>query len=450
MAKILIVDDEQSVRESLAMTLRYERHETIEAPHGKAALATVQAEPSIEVVFCDVKMPEMDGLEVLEKLQELDPELKVIMISGHGTIETALEATRLGAFEFLEKPLDQDRVLLTLRNALKQTKLETGTRRLQGELNERWRIIGDSPPIQELRQTIERIAPTDARVLITGENGTGKELVARNLHFLSQRADQPFVDLNCAALPRELIESELFGYEKGAFTGAETAREGRFEQADGGTLFLDEIGDMDLEAQAKVLRVLETAEVQRVGSKQSKTVDVRVIAATNKDLHEEVGEGRFREDLLYRLEVIPIIVAPLRERAGDLGLLLERFLEEFCARHDLPKKSFDAGALKTLMRWDWPGNVRELRNFVERAVLLVNGTEIAAGDLERLSSSRTARVSDESVFDCATYEEFKATSERLFLQKKLNENGWNIKRTAESLGMQRSNLYKKIDRYQLK
>ncbi|MEZ6194217.1 MAG: sigma-54 dependent transcriptional regulator [Planctomycetota bacterium] len=449
MAKILIVDDEESVRDSLAMILRYERHETIEAPNGKTALATLDAEPSIDVVFCDVKMPGMDGLEVLDAIRARDPDQKVIMISGHGTIETAVEATKRGAFEFLEKPLDQERILLSLRNAMTQSRLETGTRRLQSELHDKWRIIGDSTSMAELRATIERIAPTDARVLVTGENGTGKELVARNLHILSKRHDEPFVDLNCAALPRELIESELFGYEKGAFTGAESARAGRFEQADRGTIFLDEIGDMDLEAQAKVLRVLETGEVQRVGGKTGKVVDVRVIAATNKDLHEEVREGRFREDLLYRLEVIPIVVPPLRDRAADLPALLAKFLEDFCDKYQLARKTFSAEALAALGRLEWPGNVRELRNFTERAVLLVPGTEIGPADLARLSSN-PARVYDESVFDCATYEEFKATSERLYLQKKLEEFGWNIKRTAEALGMQRSNLYKKIDRYNLK
>ncbi|MEE9394494.1 MAG: sigma-54 dependent transcriptional regulator [Planctomycetota bacterium] len=449
MAKVLIIDDEESVRDSVAMILRYARHETIEAPNGKSGLATLALEPSIDVVLCDVKMPQMDGLEVLAEIKRLHPQMKVIMISGHSTIDTAVEATKLGAFNFLEKPLDQDRVLLTVANAAESTELRSDVRKLKTELLDKWRILGDSTTMKELRSTIERIAATDARVLITGENGTGKELVARNLHHLSNRSAGAFVDLNCAALPRELIESELFGYRKGAFSGADSDKMGRLEQADKGSLFLDEIGDMDLAAQAKVLRVLETSEVQRLGGKDSIKVDVRVVAATNKDLQEAVAEGLFREDLLYRLNVIPIHIAPLRERNDDLPLLLEKFTEEFCSKYNLAKKTFSAAALTELRQHRWPGNVRELRNFTERAVLLVSADEIDAPDLAKLSTN-PAKVYHESVFDCATFEEFKATSEKLYLQKKLDENDWNIKRTAENLGMQRSNLYKKLDRYSLK
>ncbi len=449
MAKILIVDDDDSVRQSVAMILRYAKHEVVEAENGRRGLHALEQDPAIDVVLCDVKMPQMDGLECLTKMIELRADLPVVMISGHGTIETAVEATKRGAFDFIEKPLDQDRVLLCVRNAADRARLADETRELKTELADRWRICGESPAVRKLRTTIERIAPTDARVLITGENGTGKELVARNLHAFSRRAAAPFVDVNCAAIPRELIESELFGHEKGAFTGADRAQTGRFEQADGGTLFLDEIGDMDLAAQAKVLRVLESGEVQRVGAAKGVAVDVRVIAATNKIVEEEVAEGRFREDLLYRLNVIPIHLPPLRERREDIPLLLERFMDEVVAKYELGPRPFRPEAVELLKGLPWPGNIRELRNFVERVLLLAVDDEIAAGDIERLSSQKP-HPEDGDVFSIGSFEEFKAESERLFLQKKLAENDWNIKRTAEVLGMQRSNLYKKIDRYNLK
>ncbi|MFT7616697.1 MAG: two-component system nitrogen regulation response regulator NtrX [Planctomycetota bacterium] len=450
MAKILIVDDEDSVRQSVSMILRYARHEVVEASTGRRALAALKEHEDVVAVLCDVKMPEMDGLEALSQVTELYPGLPVIMISGHGTIDTAVEATKRGAFDFLEKPLDQDRLMLCVRNALEQAALKTETKNLRGELSDKWRMLGDSLAMKEIKQTIERIGPTDARVLVTGDNGTGKELVARNLHAFSSRMSKPFIDVNCAAIPSELIESELFGHEKGAFTGADRQKTGRFEQADQGTLFLDEIGDMAQEAQAKVLRVLETNEVQRVGSGESIKVDVRVIAATNKNLEEEVTEGRFREDLLFRLNVIPIHLPPLRERPEDIQILLEKFTVEICHKYDMPPKNFSPEAQEHMKRLSWPGNVRELRNFSERAVLLSSGEqEITLEDLERLTTKASA-VFSESIFAIGTFEEFKATSERLFLQKKLEENEWNIKRTAESLGMQRSNLYKKIDRYNLK
>ena len=449
MPKILIVDDEDAVRSSVGMILRYDRYEVTEATDGHRALAILAKDASITVVLCDVKMPGMDGLECLAEIRRLYPKIHVIMISGHGTIETAVEATKSGAYDFIEKPLDQDRLLLTVRNALKTVELRSETRQLRGELIEQWKILGDSAVIVDIRATIERIAPTDARVLVTGENGTGKELVARNLHAFSERSAAPFVDLNCAAIPKDLIESELFGHEKGSFTGADSKKIGRIQQADGGTLFLDEIGDMDLAAQAKVLRVLETNEVQPVGSGDRIKVDVRVVAATNKQLDEEVAESRFREDLLYRLNVIPIHLPALRERPEDLPLLLTKFTTDVCHGYDLEPRTFTTEAIDHLRRLRWPGNIRELRNFTERAVLLAAGQEIGIEDLEKLTS-RTSEVYSDSIFSCPTFEEFKGTSEKLFFQKKLEENDWNIKRTAESLGMQRSNLYKKIDRYGLK
>ena len=449
MAKILIVDDEDSVRQSVGKILRYAKYETLEAENGRKALLVLDQDADVDVVLCDVKMPLMDGLECLSAMVEKRPGLHVIMISGHGTIETAVEATKRGAFDFIEKPLDQDRLILTVRNALENATLKSQTVKLRAELIDRWRILGESGLIKQIRATIDRIAATDARVLITGENGTGKELIARNLHALSNRIDAPFVDVNCAAIPTELIESELFGHEKGAFTGADKAKTGRFEQADGGSLFLDEIGDMDLTAQAKVLRALETGEIQRVGSSASKTVDVRVISATNKDLDEEVQAGNFREDLLYRLNVIPLHSPPLRDRPEDLSLLLSRFTREICHKYDMETKIFSNEAILYLQQLTWPGNVRELRNFAERCILLTPKDSIEKPDLELLTS-KTQEVYGDGIFAIPSFEEFKAQSEKLFLQKKLEENGWNVKRTAEALGMQRSNLYKKIDRYNLK
>ncbi len=449
MSRILIVDDEEAVRESVSMALEYVGHSVVQARHGKDALDVLEKDPSIEVVLCDVKMPVMDGLETLEAMRDRWPDRPVVMISGHGTVETAVEATKKGAFDFIEKPLDQDRLTLTVRNAIRSAELEAEARNLKDELLDKWRIIGESPSIEAVRKTIERIAPTDARVLITGDNGTGKELVARNLHLLSRRSKAPFVDVNCAAIPRELIESELFGHVKGAFTGADRDKTGRFEQAHGGTLFLDEIGDMDITAQAKVLRVLESGRVQRVGEPGDRQVDVRIIAATNKDLEEEVREGRFREDLLYRLNVIPIHLAPLRERAEDIPILLEKFSSDACRKYELPCKSFTPEAIARLQRMEWSGNIRELRNFAERVVLLSPSDTIGPKELDLLGT-QNPRGLDESVFSAPTFEEFKQLSEKLYLQKKLVENEWNIKRTAESIGMQRSNLYKKIDRYNLK
>ncbi len=449
MAKVLIVDDEHAVRESLSLTLRYARHECVEVGSGKEALAALEHEADIDLVFCDVKMPEMDGLECLERMQEMRPGLQVVMISGHGTIETALEATKKGAYEFIEKPLDSDRLLLTIRNALASHELATDVRTLRVELAEKWTIIGESAGIKHIRDTIDRIAPTEARVLITGENGTGKELVARNLHHFSKRASKPFIDVNCAAIPTELIESELFGHEKGAFTGAHARKIGRIEQANGGTLFLDEIGDMDLSAQAKVLRALETNTVQRVGGDATLDVDVRVLAATNRNLEDDVAEGRFREDLLYRLNVIPVHVPPLRERPDDITPLLDRFVQTFREQHGLSKKCFSRAAIERLQQLRWSGNVRELRNLTERCLLMTTEDVMEPEHIEPLFGGTTNVYSD-NIFTCASFEEFKQKSERLFLEKKLNENDWNIKRTAESLGMQRSNLYKKIDRYNLK
>jgi two-component system nitrogen regulation response regulator NtrX len=370
------------------------------------------------------------------------------MISGHGTIETAVEATQLGAYDFLEKPLDTDRILLTIRNAVKTVDLTSENERLREEVGGRYEIVGSSRAIKEVLQVIEKVAPTPARVLITGENGSGKELVARAIHRLSPRADKPFVEVNCAAIPSELIESELFGHMKGSFTGAFADRAGKFEQADGGTLFLDEVGDMSLAAQAKVLRALEEGVVTRIGASKAIEVDVRVIAATNKSLEEEIAGGRFREDLYYRINVVPAEVPPLRVRRDDIPALVERFGVDLSVNFGVKPKKFDNSALEALSARDWPGNVRELRNAVERLLILTTGDSVSAADIGRLGGMiQETGLGD--LMSCETFEDFKQEAERAFLRGKLGENGWNVSETARKLSMPRSNLYKKIEKYGL-
>jgi len=403
-----------------------------------------------QLVLLDVKMAGMDGLTVLSELRQVDPQALVVMISGHGTIATAVEATQRGAHDFLEKPLDTDRVLLTLRNALQHVGLTHEVRALREAAERQYEIVGSSPVVAALIERIEKVAPTPSRVLITGENGTGKELVARAIHRLSPRGSKPFVEVNCAAIPSELIESELFGHVKGSFTGAFADRTGKFEQADGGTLFLDEVGDMSLAAQAKVLRVLEEGVVTPIGSVRSVTVDVRVIAATNKRIEEEIGAGRFREDLLYRLNVVPIDVPPLRNRREDVPLLVEHFVTRLAAIQGVPPRRLSAGALERLQRHGWPGNVRELRNTVERLLILAAGATIQESDVVRLLGPAGAEDGlGGSLLASSTFERFKQDAERVFLLAKLREHDWNVSETARSLAMPRSNLYKKIERYGL-
>ncbi len=446
---VLVVDDEGDIREALEMILRYEKYEVRTAADGAAALATLDAW-SPDAVLLDVKMPGRDGLEVLEEIRRRRPGLPVVMISGHSDRNTGWAAARKGAFDFLDKPLDEGQVLVTVRNAMAMGRVERENQALRGKVAERWRILGDSAPIRAVLATIEKVAPAQARVLITGGNGAGKELVARNIHERSHRWRGPFVEVNCAAIPRELVESELFGHEKGAFTGAAAARAGKFEQADGGTLFLDEIGDMDTSAQAKVLRALEENSVERVGGRGPVPVDVRVVAATNKDLLEEVSEGRFREDLYYRLAVVPIHLPPLAQRRDDVPLLARHFLEEACKRNDLdPPRRFTEDAEALLSRQEWPGNVRQLRNLVERVAILCAGPAIAAAEIEPYLVARPRRGGDPFTA-AATFEEFKEQAERTFLLQRLEENSWNVKHTAELLGMQRSHLYKKIEKYGLR
>jgi two-component system, NtrC family, nitrogen regulation response regulator NtrX len=449
MARILVVDDEDGIRRVLAQLLEYEGHEVRAAASAGEALS-VYPEFRPDVTFMDVKMARMDGLEALTKVRELDPSAVVIMISGHGTIETAVEATRRGAYDFLEKPLDTDRILLLLRNALQQRGLVEENARLRSEVESRHQIVGRSFAIRQVLERLERVAPTDARVLITGENGTGKELVARAIHRLSPRAAGPFVEVNCAAIPTELIESELFGHLKGSFTGAHEDRAGKFEVAHGGTLFLDEIGDMSLAAQAKVLRALQEGIITRVGGAKPITVDVRVLAATNKDLAEEIRQGRFREDLFYRLNVIPLQLPPLRERRDDVPMLVQHFAEAAVREGTLRPRQFSTEAVERLQRMDWSGNVRELRNTVERLLILSPGDKIGPADVDLLVTGQAASSGlSADILSCSTFAEFKDAAERAFILHKLRENDWNVAETARVLDMPRSNLYKKIERYDL-
>ena len=380
MAKILIIDDERSIRNTLKDILEFEKHQVTLAENGKVGLEAAQAS-TFDVIFSDIKMPEMDGIELLTALKELEVEAPVVMISGHGNIETAVECIKKGAFDFIEKPIDLNRLLITLRNALDKSTLVTETKSLKRKVAKRHQMIGKSVAIEKVRMMIERVAPTDARVLITGDNGTGKEVVARLLFEQSQRVNAPYVEVNCAAIPSELIESELFGHEKGAFTSAIKQRIGKFEQADTGTIFLDEIGDMSLSAQTKVLRVLQESELTRVGSDKSIKVNVRVISATNKDLKKEIELGNFREDLFHRLNVIPIHVPKLDERKDDIPLLVSHFCELICSEQGIQPKKFEKTALELLLKRSWTGNIRELRNVVERLIIL-GGISISKEDVE--------------------------------------------------------------------
>ena len=445
--RLLIVDDEPGIRDALRQVLEFEGLVVKTAASGGEAL-TLYPEFRPHLVFLDVKMAGLDGLETLGRLRDLDPDALVVMISGHGTIATAVEATRRGAFDFLEKPLDSDRLLVTVRNALERVELGSENRKLRSDVEARYEMIGKSPALESVRETIERVGRTDARVLITGENGTGKELVARAIHAASSRRSEAFVEVNCAAIPSELIESELFGHMKGSFTGAVADRAGKFEQADGGTLFLDEIGDMSLAAQAKVLRALQEGVITRIGSTKSLSVDVRVLAATNKDLAEEIAAGRFREDLYYRLNVVPIELPPLRERRDDIPALVAHFVSDLAGKAGVGARSVDDQALKLLCQRDWPGNIRELRNAVERLLILSRGKAVTPGDVARLLGG-AAEAGEAPVPMDGTFESFKQDAERSFLSAKLREHDWNVSETARALHMPRSNLYKKIERYGL-
>ncbi len=449
-ARILVIDDEAAIRESMRMILEYERYECVLAASGPEGLAAVDRE-SPDLVFLDIRMPGMDGLEVLDRIKAINDTLPVVIVSGHGTVATAVEATKRGAFDFIEKPLESERVLVTVRNALDRAQLATENRALRRAENLRYEMIGQSPALARVTDAIRRAAPTSATVLLLGESGVGKELVARAIHRNSQRSRERFVQVNCAAIPEELIESELFGHEKGSFTGATEKQVGKFEQADRGTIFLDEVGDMSAKTQAKVLRVLQEGEVERLGSSRTLKVDVRVIAATNKDLEAEIEQGGFREDLYFRLSVIPIPVPPLRERAEDIPLLVRHFTEIFGRENNYRARRFSPAAIELLQQHRWKGNIRELRNAVERLLIMAPTDLIDVADVREVVRAdrpaeppAAAAVSRERP---GTLREFKETAEREFLVEKLRENGWNITRTAEVIGTPRSNLYKKLEQY---
>ncbi len=437
---VLIVDDEEGIRKSLGDILEDEGYEVIKASDAEEAIKLLDAY-SPDLVFLDIWLPDRDGIEVLEEIKSKVPELPVVMISGHGTIEQAVKATKLGAYDFLEKPLSLDRVLLTTQRALERGTLEKEFHALKADLSKRWQLVGNSEAIKRLKKEIEMVALSSSRILITGESGVGKELVARLIHEKSPRAKGPFIEMNCAAIPQELIESELFGHEKGSFTGAYERKKGKFELADGGTLFLDEVGDMSLPTQAKVLRVIETQEFQRVGGSKNIKVDVRIIAATNKDIKKYVQEGKFREDLYFRLNVIPIHVPPLRERKEDIPVLVEFFLDTLSKELGRPKKKITQKALEMLQQYDWPGNVRELRNIIERLVIMTPSDVITDKDIIFYE------ISKKDYFSIKTLKEAKEAFERDYILRKLQENNFNITKTAEMLEIERSNLHRKIKSY---
>jgi two-component system nitrogen regulation response regulator NtrX len=441
---ILIVDDEPAIQKALRDVLEDEGYRVSAAGNGADALKAI-ADETPDLVFLDIWMPHMDGLETLTELKRMRPDATVVMISGHSTIETAIKATRLGAWDFIEKPLSLEKTLVTVSRALEHGRLARENAALRVQLDQRTEIIGESAPIRALRAQIATAAPTSGRVLIHGENGSGKELVARAIHALSARAEQPFVEVNCAAIPEELIESELFGHERGAFTGALARRRGKFETADRGTLFLDEIGDMSLKTQAKVLRVLEEQAFERVGGRETLRVDVRVIAASNRDVVSLIAQGAFREDLFYRLNVIPIEVPPLRTRKEDVPALVEHFIRVFCAENGKRLKTVASSALTYFMTYEWPGNVRELRNMVERLVIMVPGDTIVAEDLPPPLRPKTEAGAAPG--DGKPLKEARDSFERAYILAELRAQDWNMTRTAERLGIERSHLYRKIRAY---
>jgi two-component system nitrogen regulation response regulator NtrX len=448
-SRILVIDDEVAIRDSLRMILEYEGYEFLGAATGQDGLSLLGRE-TVDLAFLDIKMPGMDGLEVLQRIKAANETVPVVMISGHATVSTAVEATKLGAFDFIEKPLASERVLVTIRNALDRSRLADENQSLRRAVEARHQIVGDSPQLKKVMDAIRRAAPTSATVLIVGESGVGKELVARAIHRNSLRSRERFVQVNCAAIPDDLIESELFGHEKGSFTGATEKQVGKFEQADKGTIFLDEVGDMSLKTQAKVLRVLQEGEVERLGSARTIKVDVRVIAATNKNLEEEIERGNFREDLYFRLAVIPISVPPLRERREDIPLLVRHFADLFARDNNFRPKRVTPAAMDVLQRHRWKGNIRELRNTVERLIIMTPTDAIDLPDLpESIRVDGASRGSDNELIRAGTLREHKEVSERAFLVQKLRETGWNISKTAELIDTPRSNLYKKLEQYKI-
>jgi two-component system nitrogen regulation response regulator NtrX len=456
--QVLIIDDEASIRQSLGAALRDEGFKITAAASGREGMDFLRAE-KFDVVFLDIWMPEMDGIEVLRQIKVEWPDQFVIMMSGHGNIETAVKAVKNGAFDFVEKPLSLERVLVLMQNASSVQDMARENTALRKQVQKNKMLVGESQPLKNIQGLIKRVAPTTGSVLITGENGTGKELVAHSIHALSPRYNKPFVEVNCAAIPEELIESELFGHEKGAFTGATQLRRGKFDLAHGGTLFLDEIGDMSLKTQAKILRILQEQKFERVGGAQTISVDVRIVAATNKDLKAEIHKNQFREDLYYRLNVIPFVVPPLRDRSGDIPLLAAHFLKEFASSHGRPQLLLSPEALEVLTHYSWPGNVRELRNLIERIVILTpesdEGRQVSAATMlnhlndESLSSRFATPVSpggpeDSPSLSGKNLKDARTEFEKDFIIHTLEQNEWNISRTAQVLGIERSHLHRKI------
>ncbi|MEM7374201.1 MAG: sigma-54 dependent transcriptional regulator [Bacteroidota bacterium] len=449
MAKVLIIDDEEVIRSTLEEILEYEDYKVETAADGKEGLDKI-LKNSYNAVICDIKMPKLNGLEVLVKAMDAKPDTPFVMISGHGDIETAVEATKKGAYDFIEKPPDLNRLLLTIRNAIEKKDLVVETKKLKRKISKTRKIIGESPVMEKIQETISRVAPTDARVLVTGSNGTGKELVARWIHEKSPRRGAPIVEVNCAAIPSELIESELFGHEKGSFTGAYKQRIGKFEQANGGTLFLDEIGDMSLSAQAKVLRALQENKITRIGSDKQISVDVRIVSATNKDLLAEIDNNKFREDLYHRLSVILIHVPPLRERREDIPLIVASFIKEISADYGMPNLSITPEAMIELQKLEWTGNVRELHNVIERLAILSDGT-IQDQDVLDYAVPKRKRTKKNGLFDeYDKFQTFKDHVEKQFILRKLEQTGWNISKTAELMDIQRSHLYNKMEKFEIK
>ena len=461
MAKLLIIDDERAIRSTLREILEYENYEVDDIDNGIEGLELIKKQ-NYDLVLCDIKMNKMDGMEVLENAQIIKPDLPFIMISGHGTVETAIEASKKGAFDFVSKPPDLNRLLITVRNALDRGNLVTETKVLKRKVSKTRHILGESDSIGRIKETIERVAPTEARVLITGANGSGKELVARWLHEKSNRSESPLIEVNCAAIPSELIESELFGHEKGSFTSAVKQRIGKFELANGGTLFLDEIGDMSLSAQAKVLRALQEHKITRVGGEKELDVNVRVLAATNKDLLKEIEDGNFRMDLYHRLNVINIHVPHLTERTEDIPVIAQQFLDEICSDYGMPVKKISEGAMNALKALPWTGNVRELHNMIERLIILsdktitendviafanpTGGTNIGAGN-SAVASNGGSAVNYEKF---SNFQDYKDHAEKEFIKFKLEKNNWNVSKTADDIEIQRSHLYSKIEKFGLK
>jgi len=445
MRSILIIDDEIQICESIKMILDYSGYKSVYSTDAPSGLLKLNQD-SFSALLLDIQMPEMNGFEALKKVKETKPDLSVIIISAHGSVENAIKATKLGAFDFIEKPIDRDKLLISVRNAVEQSKLLEENKEIKKNLGENGEILGESKAIKSILEMIDKVAPLDTRVMITGENGTGKELVARAIHKNSQRKNNPFVEVNCAAIPNELIESELFGHEKGSFTGAVQQRIGRFELADKGTIFLDEIGDMSHQAQAKVLRAIEDGKIERVGGGKKIDVDVRIIAATNKKLVEEIANGNFREDLFHRLNVIPINIPPLRERLEDIPILIKHFANDITNKHKKAPVNFSADAIQFLKGLSWSGNIRELKNIIERIIIIVDKREVHKNDIEFLFTTGQSSM-DDIIEDSNSFQDFKEKAERVFILKQLKINNWNISKTAETLEIQRSHLYNKMKKY---